>query len=154
QDVPRQHAVVDHIPKISVEDQLIALWKDVLKVDEIDVSDSFYRVGGDAVDLVTLIRAVEERFQKSVAWDAFLESPTIETLARLLDQNGEHGRSARKRGVHGIVKKMSRRIRDLTNQILQACALHAPGHKSTRVFLHRLRGVSIGDNVSIGPGVV
>ena len=156
-EIPRQQAVVDHTPKISVEDQLIALWKDVLKVDEVDVRDRFYTVGGDAVDLVTLIRAVEERFQKSVSWEAFLESPTIETLATLLDQNGERGRrgkSARKPAVHAIVKKMLRRCRDLTNQLLQGCALHAPGHKSTRVWLHRLRGVSIGDNVSIGPGVI
>jgi acetyltransferase-like isoleucine patch superfamily enzyme len=38
----------------------------------------------------------------------------------------------------------------LKNRAFQILALYAPGYKSTRVWLHRMRGVSIGDNVSIG----
>ena len=42
----------------------------------------------------------------------------------------------------------------LKNRLLQALALNAPGFKTTRVWLHRMRGVSIGDNVSIGLSVL
>jgi acetyltransferase-like isoleucine patch superfamily enzyme len=38
----------------------------------------------------------------------------------------------------------------LKNRLFQYIALYAPGYKSTRVWLHRRRGVAIGKNVSIG----
>jgi acetyltransferase-like isoleucine patch superfamily enzyme len=40
------------------------------------------------------------------------------------------------------------------NRILQLVALYSPGYKTTRVWLHRLRGVSIGTNVSVGLSVL
>ena len=42
----------------------------------------------------------------------------------------------------------------LKNRLLQFLALYAPGFKTTRVWLHRMRGVSIGSNVSIGTGAL
>ena len=38
----------------------------------------------------------------------------------------------------------------LRNRILQCVALYIPGNKTSRVWLHRMRGVAIGRNVSIG----
>jgi len=38
----------------------------------------------------------------------------------------------------------------MKNRLFQYLALYAPGYKTTRVWLHRMRGVAIGDNVSIG----
>jgi acetyltransferase-like isoleucine patch superfamily enzyme len=40
------------------------------------------------------------------------------------------------------------------NRILQLIALYIPGYKTTRVWLHRLRGVSMGMNVSVGLSVL
>ena len=42
----------------------------------------------------------------------------------------------------------------LKNRLLQLVALYAPGYKTTRVWLHRMRGVSMGRNVSIGLSVL
>jgi acetyltransferase-like isoleucine patch superfamily enzyme len=42
----------------------------------------------------------------------------------------------------------------LKNRLLQLLALYAPGFRTTRVWLHRMRGVSIGTNVSIGTGAL
>jgi acetyltransferase-like isoleucine patch superfamily enzyme len=55
--------------------------------------------------------------------------------------------------------KGSNPIRDsflfgLKNRMLQFVALYAPGFKTVRVWLHRMRGVVIGDNVSIGLSVL
>jgi acetyltransferase-like isoleucine patch superfamily enzyme len=41
-------------------------------------------------------------------------------------------------------------VRGLRNRLLQALALYAPGGDSTRVALHRLRGVEIGEGTWIG----
>jgi acetyltransferase-like isoleucine patch superfamily enzyme len=45
-------------------------------------------------------------------------------------------------------------FRGLKNRLLQCVALYAPGYKSTRIWLHRMRGVSIGRNASIGLSVL
>lgn len=45
-------------------------------------------------------------------------------------------------------------MRGVINRILQLLALYSPGAWSLRVWLHRKRGVQIGDNVMIGTGVL
>jgi acetyltransferase-like isoleucine patch superfamily enzyme len=45
---------------------------------------------------------------------------------------------------------MSRHVSGIRNRALQILALYAPGGDSTRVLLHRLRGVEIGERTWIG----
>ncbi len=45
---------------------------------------------------------------------------------------------------------MKRHLGGLRNRLLQVVALYAPGGDSTRVALHRLRGVEIGEGTWIG----
>src|SRR3972149_9320392 len=45
-------------------------------------------------------------------------------------------------------------IRDIFNRILQMIALYIPGATTIRPFLHRLRGVHIGNNCFIGTDVL
>jgi acetyltransferase-like isoleucine patch superfamily enzyme len=99
-----------------------------------------------------MMSIVENRFSRAIPLDDFLRLPTIETLTRLLQK---------KESLTSEVSVMtgqaegSKPIRDsvwggVKNRLFQLAALYAPGYKTTRVWLHRMRGVSIGDNVSIG----
>jgi acetyltransferase-like isoleucine patch superfamily enzyme len=102
--------------------------------------------------MATLLTALAERFGKEIAIDRFLESPTIETIARLLQE-------ADSRGAIPAPAAGSTPIRDtpltgLRNRLLQILALYAPGYKTVRVRLHRWRGVAIGRNTSIGLSVI
>jgi acetyltransferase-like isoleucine patch superfamily enzyme len=45
-------------------------------------------------------------------------------------------------------------FREARNRVLQVLALHAPGGDSVRVWLHRKRGVAIGDGTWIGLGAM
>lgn len=45
-------------------------------------------------------------------------------------------------------------IRSITNRLFQILALYIPGATSTRVWLHRKRGVKIGQNVFISTAVI
>jgi acetyltransferase-like isoleucine patch superfamily enzyme len=47
-----------------------------------------------------------------------------------------------------------RRARGPLNRVLQIAALYAPGAESTRVWIHRARGVKIGDGVFIGTDAI
>jgi acetyltransferase-like isoleucine patch superfamily enzyme len=101
-----------------------------------------------------MITKIASRFNTEISLANFLRSPTIETIARLLQEKESLISSV----VAGPAQH-SKPIRDamwagLKNRLLQVAALYAPGYKTTRVWLHRMRGVSIGNNVSIGLSVL
>jgi len=143
-------------PGTPVETQLSDIWRDLLKVDHVGVRDSFYTLGGDSLALAVMLTAVEDRFHTPVPVDSVLKSPTIENIASLL----HHGEpSTAQTSAPGAIPTNATPIRDsvlrgLKNRLLQCLALYVPGFKTTRVWLHRMRGVSIGSNVSIGTGAL
>jgi acetyltransferase-like isoleucine patch superfamily enzyme/acyl carrier protein len=143
-------------PETSVEKRLTDIWKELLKVNHVGVHDNFYALGGDSLALATMMTAVEESFRIPVPIDSVLKSPTIANIAGLLHE-GETTTS-RTSATAGSPRNLEP-IRDsvltgLRNRLLQLLALYAPGFKTTRVWLHRMRGVSIGTNVSIGTGAL
>jgi acyl-CoA synthetase (AMP-forming)/AMP-acid ligase II/acetyltransferase-like isoleucine patch superfamily enzyme/acyl carrier protein len=138
-------------PATALEEQVAEVWKEVLNLGRVGARDSFHAAGGDSLALATMLTALEARFGKQIAVDRFLESPTVETIARLLQEDGSPPGTE--------TAASSAPIRDTTlvglkNRLLQVLALYAPGYKSTRVWLHRRRGVAIGRNVSIGLSVL
>ncbi len=142
-------------PTNPVEKQLVEIWKDMLRVSQVGLLDNFFVIGGDSIRAASMIAVVEQHFNKEIPLDLFLRSPTIDTITCLLQE--ESSRSASTMVIEKA--KHSKPIKDtflsgVKNRILQIAALYAPGFKSTRVWLHRLRGVSIGENVSIGLSVI
>ena len=139
-------------PRNPVEEQLTGIWKEMLHVDHVGVRDSFYSLGGDSLATAMMMIAIEERFGTTMPIDRFLRSPTIETIASLIP-----GKEPSMSSVTDVAEKpkSAKPIRDsalggIKNRLFQLLALYAPGYKTTRIWLHRKRGVSIGDNVSIG----
>jgi acyl-CoA synthetase (AMP-forming)/AMP-acid ligase II/acetyltransferase-like isoleucine patch superfamily enzyme/acyl carrier protein len=140
-------------PKSETEKQVAEIWKALLKVAQVGVRDSFFALGGDSLATVTMMIEVEGVFNTRISVDGFLRAPTIETITRLIAQTDSKASDA------GVKERESEPIRDslvagLKNRLLQILALYAPGYKTTRVWLHRMRGVSIGNNVSIGMSVL
>lgn len=139
-------------PKDSIENELAEIWKDLLNVDQVGVRDSFYALGGDSLATAAMMSIIEQRFNTAIPLDNFLRSPTIETITGLLHEKESSISDA---SVLPRQAKGSKPIRDsvwggVKNRLFQLAALYAPGYKTTRVWLHRMRGVSIGSNVSIG----
>jgi acetyltransferase-like isoleucine patch superfamily enzyme/acyl carrier protein len=126
------------------------IWRRLLKVDQIGTRDDFHTLGGDSLSIASMIIEVEDRFKVPVPIDRFLQSPTVQTLAQLIQPDGKSPATDQ-----AAPPLRSRPVTDsvlggLKNRILQLIALYIPGNKTTRVRLHRMRGVSIGNNVSIG----
>jgi acyl-CoA synthetase (AMP-forming)/AMP-acid ligase II/acetyltransferase-like isoleucine patch superfamily enzyme len=142
-------------PQTPEQTRLCAIWESVLHTPQIGVRDDFYALGGDSLALAVMTAEVEASFQTTIPLDAFLSSPTIETLAALVPNASRSEREDGTGGPSHTPRPSSRPIRDsrwggFKNRLLQLGALYAPGYTSTRVWLHRLRGVTIGQNVSIG----
>ena len=66
-----------------VERRLVGIWRRVLKVEGIGTGDDFFQLGGDSLALTLLMTEVDAEFG-SEDRAAFLSSPTIETLARIV----------------------------------------------------------------------
>jgi acetyltransferase-like isoleucine patch superfamily enzyme len=120
----------------------------------VGVQDNFYVLGGDSLQTVLMMVEIEKSFDTEISVESFLRAPTIETITGLLQEKESPASDA-----SAATKQAIRPIRDsfwggLKNRLFQIVALYAPGFKSTRTWLHRMRGVSIGNNVSIGLSVL
>ncbi len=136
--------------KTSVEREIAEIWRQVLKVERVGMRDDFNALGGDSLSMVTMILQIEERFKATVPIDSFLKSPTVENLTRLIgpDEPGPSQAAAEQPvATKPITDSL---LGGLRNRVLQCIALYIPGNKTSRVWLHRKRGVTIGKNVSIG----
>src|SRR5262249_54187104 len=135
----------------SIEKEVVEIWRRVLNVDRVGIRDDFNMLGGDSLSMATMILEVEDSFKVTVPIDGFLRSPTVENLVRLIRPTESRGTT----GVEAGEPPVSKPLRDtllggMKNRILQILALYMPGYTTSRVWLHRMRGVSIGRNVSIG----
>ena len=140
-----------------VDRQVSEIWARVLKDPRIGVRDSFFELGGDSLQLVTMLMEVKQQFGVEVSVDSFLNSPTVETISSMIRRDpgaGQQRTLQREDGDQLTLGVRDSAFRGLKNRLLQVVSLYAPGFKTTRVWLHRMRGVSIGRNVSIGLSVL
>ena len=131
-------------PTSSMEKQLTQVWGELLKLTQVGIRDNFFVIGGDSLMASMMLLEIEKRFNFAISVADFLSSPTVETIARLIDRKES---SEQIRNAKPIKDSL---LVGLKNRILQILALYIPGYTTTRVWLHRMRGVSIGKNVSIG----
>jgi len=144
-------------PRSVIEEELTAIWSCLLKTEPVGIRDNFHALGGDSLALATMLIEVHSRFGTDVPVDMFLMCPTIETIARCLVRE-ESERFQASLGAP-VRERPALLVRDsvwggLSNRLFQYMAQYIPGYKTTRVWLHRMRGVSIGTNVSIGLSVL
>jgi acyl-CoA synthetase (AMP-forming)/AMP-acid ligase II/acetyltransferase-like isoleucine patch superfamily enzyme/acyl carrier protein len=138
----------------AVEKEVAEIWRQVLKAEKVGLRDDFNALGGDSLSMVTMILQVEERFKVTVPIDAFLKAPTVATLVGLI-RPGEAGAAKAQAEQQAPAKPVTDTLLGgLKNRLLQIAALYIPGYKSARVWLHRMRGVTIGSNTSIGLSVL
>jgi len=132
-----------------VEKQIAEIWAKLLRVEQVGIHDDFYALGGDSLRTTVMLAEAGSKFNVELPVNEFLQSPTVESLARLVGADTEPAAGSAASGAAGkpITDSFLAGVR---NRILQILALYAPGYKTTRVWLHKMRGVAIGENVSIG----
>ncbi|MEV0756288.1 non-ribosomal peptide synthetase [Streptosporangium sp. NPDC050280] len=74
-------------PSTAAEDELAAIWAEVLGIDEpIGADDDFFELGGHSLMAAQIIARVQARFGAAVPLPALFEDPTVAGLARQLDR--------------------------------------------------------------------
>lgn len=61
----------------NIINKLINIWRTILGVDEIDINDNFFVIGGDSLKAVKVILKMREEFGLSIAPEIFFKNPTI-----------------------------------------------------------------------------
>jgi aryl carrier-like protein len=74
-------------PRTGTEEVLAQLWAEVLKVKQVGVRDNFFDLGGHSLLATQLISRLREIFPIDLKVRALFEAPTIEGMARKIDES-------------------------------------------------------------------
>jgi thioesterase domain-containing protein len=87
---PLQRAATTHVVQ-PVESALIDIWRRILGVEQIEVFDDFFALGGDSLAAAVMLTEAQRALHASTELLArvdFFDNPTIETLARIVIESG------------------------------------------------------------------
>jgi amino acid adenylation domain-containing protein len=99
-------------PGNDVEEQLCAIWAQLLGVSPVGIRHNFFQIGGDSLHAVQLMARVRDRFQVDVPLRSLFQESTVEKLAKLVARQ----RTAGSPQPGPVVKKAKRRVVRLTDQ--------------------------------------
>ena len=74
-------------PRTRMELELRQVWEEVLQVTPVSVTDNFFALGGNSLLAICLLVCVRERFGRDLPVPVLLQAPTIEQLARILEED-------------------------------------------------------------------
>lgn len=79
---------VDYIaPRNEIEEQLVNIWKNLLGLDKVGVTDNYFELGGKSIMAVQMFVLIESKLGAKLPLTTLLFSPTIEQIAELLAKN-------------------------------------------------------------------
>jgi acyl-coenzyme A synthetase/AMP-(fatty) acid ligase/acyl carrier protein len=74
-------------PRTSLEEEVAAIWKEILGLDSIGVEDRFLELGGDSLQASQIISRVLARFQLRLSVQVLFDAPTVAQMAAAIDQD-------------------------------------------------------------------
>jgi amino acid adenylation domain-containing protein len=81
-DVNRQEAFVT--ARTPIEEVLVALWAQILHLNEVGIHDNFFELGGHSLLALDLINRLREAFQVDLSLRSLFETPTVADQAEVL----------------------------------------------------------------------
>jgi amino acid adenylation domain-containing protein len=76
-------------PRNETELTLTQIWQEELQLEPIGVTDSFFGLGGNSLLAASMLIKVEDIFGRSISLGSFFQIPTIEALAKALQEKLE-----------------------------------------------------------------
>ncbi|MBL1175482.1 amino acid adenylation domain-containing protein [Pantanalinema sp. GBBB05] len=73
-------------PRNPTEQELAAIWTDVLQLDTVSIMDHFFELGGHSLLGTQVISRIRDRFQVELPLRSLFNAPTIVELAQLVDE--------------------------------------------------------------------
>jgi acyl carrier protein len=77
-------------PRSDLEQCLVNLWTNALRVQPIGIHDNFFSLGGDSLQATRLITQIQQEYPSDMPLLAlFFQEPTIASLARFIELRKE-----------------------------------------------------------------
>jgi len=73
------------VPRNETEQQVAAIWRDVLAVPEIGVEDDFFELGGHSLLAMQLLARISDSLQVGLPLRKLFDGPTVADLAKAID---------------------------------------------------------------------
>ena len=81
------HELITYVaPRSETEKILTKIWKEVLRTENVGIHDDFFELGGQSLSAVSVTNKIEAVLKTRLPLASLLEAPTIQQLARLLDE--------------------------------------------------------------------
>jgi amino acid adenylation domain-containing protein/FkbM family methyltransferase len=74
------------MPRTPVEEMLVGIWCETLKLKQVDIDESFFDLGGHSLLATQLMSRVRQAFALEMALRAMFERPTVRGLAELVEE--------------------------------------------------------------------
>ena len=76
------------VPRTDVEKTLASFWSELLGIDRVGVTDSFFDLGGHSLVAVRLFRMIKKAYAVDFPISVLFEAPTIEKCAQMIQDSG------------------------------------------------------------------
>jgi acyl carrier protein len=76
-------------PRNELEREIAALWRELLQLERVGVHDNFFDLGGHSLLIVKMHDKLAARLDKEFSVVELFKHPTVESLARHLDREGD-----------------------------------------------------------------
>ncbi len=73
-------------PRTPIEETLARLWREVLKLDQVGIQDSFFNLGGHSLLAIKLVTRIRTEFNIELSLADFFTASTIEALGQKLEE--------------------------------------------------------------------
>jgi amino acid adenylation domain-containing protein len=74
------------VPRTPTEAQVAAIWRDILGVDDVGVTDDFFAIGGHSLLATQIIARIRAQMAIDLPLHALFSSPTVEALSQSIDE--------------------------------------------------------------------
>jgi amino acid adenylation domain-containing protein len=134
-DKPSYSLKKEFMPQTEMENQIAAVWQEVLQIKKVGIYDHFFEIGGHSLLIAQVQSKLQNRLGIELPMVELFEYPTIHALAEHLSEK----RSTRLPQSQPQTKK-SRRTRPIYNEIaIIGMAGRFPGAKDLETFWQNLR---------------
>ena len=76
-------------PRTVVEEALVGIWSEVLRVEQVGIHDNFFELGGHSLLATQVVSRVRQVLQREMGLQSLFERPTIAGLAEQLEGKSE-----------------------------------------------------------------
>jgi acyl carrier protein len=82
-------------PRTRVEEQLVEIWAEILKLDRVNIHDDFFALGGSSLHATQVASRLYTNLQIEVPLRYFVEAPTVAQLAEIVTRLKAQGATPR-----------------------------------------------------------